>query len=883
VLTRLFVLASRISAIVRGRRLDAEFDAEIGTHLAMLTDEHIRRGLTPAEARRAAVLEFGGALQTREDHRDRRGFAFVDTALQDLRYACRTLRRNPLSAALVVLTLAIGIGAATSIFTVVRAVLLRPLPYADPDRLIEISEVNPLKGWTHTVVAPANLADWRARNSVFTGIAAYIGTDDRGASTYQSFLAGDGETVPLRGLAVTGNLFDVLGVRPFLGRAFTWDQTFEGNDAFVILAHRTWQNYFAADPEVVGKSVVLSGRTVIVIGVMCPEFFFPNHTVQFWTPLGVKPDIFVRLRRPHWMNTVARLKPGVSIERARDEMTGIAADLERTYPDTNTKMGVRLEPLHGIMAADARPALLLLSGAVTVLFLIVCANLAGLQLGRALGRMREIAIRRALGASRRRLVRQLVTEALLLSCGGGAAGIALASAAPAALLRLEPTALPLFAVPRLDVSVIAFAIAAAAAATMLFALLPAVTASRFDRFGERTESASRQTGLMRDVLVGCEVGLAVMLVVGAVLLVRSLLRLQSVDPGFNPDHVVTFKVTLPRARYAKDDDLPRMFSAVEERLRALPGVEAVGATSTLALRGYTYTGDATVEGRPPDDYERELRHESVTPDYFRAMGIRLLAGRMLDANDGKDANVTLVNEAMVKKYFRGGEAVGRRIKFGRPNDSDPWMTIVGVVADGKQDGLDQPARPEAYVHVPRNPQNPLTFVIRSKVDAESMVAAARSAVRAADRGLALTDVTTLDDLIHRSTGEARFRTALLALFAGVALFLAALGIYGVLAWFVTLRTRELGIRLALGAPPVGLFRMVVAQGMRPVLVGAAAGVAAAIGSGRAIGSLLFDVTPLDPATYAAAVGLLAAIALGSCALPAARATKVDPLTAIRGE
>ena len=346
---------------------------------------------------------------------------------------------------------------------------------------------------------------------------------------------------------------------------------------------------------------------------------------------------------------------------------------------------------------------------------------------------------------------------------------------------------------------------------------------------------------------------------------------------------MTFKVTLPSARYPKDDDRMRMFAAIEERLRDLPGVEAVGATSTLALRGYTYTGDATVEGRASDDYERELRHESVTPDYFRAMGVRLLAGRMLDANDGKSANVTLVNESLAKKYFRGAGAVGRRIKFGRPNDSDPWMTIVGVVADQKQDGLGEPARPEAYVHVPRNPQNPLTFVIRARVDAESTVAEARSAIRAADRGLAMTDVTTLDDLIQQSTGEARFRTALLALFAVVALFLAALGIYGVLAWLVAMRRRELGIRLALGAQPAGLFRMVVAQGMRPVLVGAAAGVAGAVASGRAIGSLLFDTTPLDPATYAASIGLLVLIALASCAIPAARATKVDPLTIMAGD
>ena len=380
-----------------------------------------------------------------------------------------------------------------------------------------------------------------------------------------------------------------------------------------------------------------------------------------------------------------------------------------------------------------------------------------------------------------------------------------------------------------------------------------------------------------------EVGLSVVLVVGSVLLIRSLIHLQQVDPGFAPDRVVTFKVTLPRVKYPKDTDQVRVFADLEGRLRNLPGVEAVGATSTLALRGYTWTGDASVEGRAADDYERELRHESVTPDYFAAMGTRPIAGRMLNEHDDARSNVTVVNEALARKYFPGKDAVGRRIKFGRPQDSDPWITIVGVVADAKQDGMDKPARPEVYVPFAANAQNPATFVVRSDVDATPMVAAARQTVRAIDRDLLLTEVTTLDGLVRDSMGDERFRATLLSGFAGVALFLAVLGIYGVLAYFVSQRSRELGIRVALGARPRALFAMVVGQGMRPVAIGSAAGLAGAIALTGLMESLLFGVPPLDPITYASSIGVLAASALGACALPALRAARVDPLIAIREE
>ena len=882
-MTSIFVLASRIRALFGRRRQDEDFARELSAHSEMLVDDFIHRGCTRDEAVRAARLALGGSMQLTEDRREQRGLPFVDTTLQDLRYALRTLRRNPGFAAVVILTLAVGVAAVTAMFTVVRAVLLRPLPFAQPERLVELTETNPLKGWTHTVAAPANFLDWRARNQVFTDLAAWGGIDDRGASNMQRFLDVNGEPQPVSGIVVTGNLFDVLGVRPLLGRTFTWDESFEGKSDVLLLAYGTWESVFGGDPDVVGRRISLSGRTMTVVGVMPREFAFPNRTAEFWAPLSTPFDAFAKTRRPHYLNVVARLRPGVTLTQARDRLTQIASDLERQYPDTNTKMGVRIEPLHDIMAADARPSLLMLFGAVTVLFLIVCANIASLQLGRASGRIREIAVRQALGAGRRRLVRQLLTEALVLSVVGSALGMALAMLAPTLILRVAPSALPLFATPRVDPPVLLFAAALSIAAPLVFGLAPALSSSRADRLAERVDSGSRQAAWTRNVLVALEVALSVVLLVASTLLVRSLIRLGQVDPGFTPERAVAFTVTLPGPRLPKDIDRVHALEDVERRLRELPGVEGVGYTSTMVLHGYKWTGDATVEGRAADDFERELRHESVTPGYFKAAGIRLLSGRMLTEHDDQTSNVTLVNETLAKVYFRGVDPVGRRIKFGRPSDSGDWITVVGVVADAKQDGMDKPVRPEVYVPLKASVQTPATFVVRSSVDPAAMMAAARQAVRSAGRDFLVSDVTTLQDVVGDSMSEERFRTSLLMGFAAVAVFLAALGIYGVLAYFVSQRSRELGIRLALGARPRALFGLVVTQGMKPVVAGIGVGLVASVAVTRLVSTLLFGVDALDPASYAVTVGVLAATALAACALPARRATRVDPLVALRDE
>jgi putative ABC transport system permease protein len=618
--------------------------------------------------------------------------------------------------------------------------------------------------------------------------------------------------------------------------------------------------------------------------VMPREFFFPGRDVHLWLPVAYQPSVFVRSRRPHWLGVAARLKPGVSLERAQQEMDQIARGLETQYPDTNTQMGVRLERFHDSLAYAPRPALLMLSGAVGLLFLIVCANIANLQLGRATARVRELAIRRALGAGRRRLVRQLLTESLIVSAIGGVLGFGIAILARAAVQQFAASVVPLFAEIRLDLSVVLFCAGLSLVAPVIFGVLPALMSSKPGRLAERGEVASRDTRFLRSALIAAEVALSIVLVVGAVLLARSLLHLQAVDPGFDQNHVVTFTLSLPSARYPTNADRLRAYEEVERRLREQPGVQAAGAVSTLALRGFTWTGDATVEGRAPADYERELRHKSVTPDYFKAMGIKRLAGRTLDDSDAIDKpRVTIVNQALARQYFRGEDPIGRRIKFARPIDNDVWVNIIGVVADEKQDGLDLPAQPQAYSTIRQRMQNPLTFVVRSTLDDASVVAVARREVQAVDRDLALTTVAPMRAVVDESMGDHRFRTALLAAFAGVAVLLAALGIYGVLAYFVSQRSRELGIRLALGARPGALFGMVVRQGMRPVAVGAAIGLAGAVAMTTVMQSLLFGINPVDPTTYAAAAATLAIVALAACAVPALRATRVDPLVALRDE
>ena len=861
----------------RGRS-DDDFADEIRADIALETERLVAEGMQPEHARLAALRAFGSVTRTREHFYESRRTLWLDDLLRDLRFAWRTLLRAPAFSLVSVLTLAVGIGAGTLVYTFARAVLLRPLPYSRPEQLVRIFETNPLKGWTRNIASPANYADWKARNSAFTDIAAYI------EPVRDTFLTGSGDAQPLKSMYVTGNLFGVLGVPPLMGHVFDDAETFAGADAVAILSYGTWQHVFAGDLTIVGRTALLNGRAAKIVGVMPEQFFFPGRDAQIWQPLGVPPDIFQTSRRPHQYSVVARLKPDTSLDRAKADMTSIASALEKEYPDTNTQMGVRLEAYHASLAYEPRPALLMLGAAVGVLFLLVCINIANLQIGRLLARAREFETRRALGASRGRLARQLGVESLLISLAGGGLGIAIAALAGPALVRLAPAQLPSFADVRIDRSVVLFAVVLAVAAPALWALAPAFSTLGHGHLNERGASASRRTHALRSALIAAETGLSVVLLIGSILLVRSMISLSSIDPGFSSDHVLTFRVTLRGDRYSSAAADLAADQEIERRIRALPGVQSVGASSTIALQGFTWTGDATVEGRAPDDYERELRHASITPDYFRTMGIRLLAGRTFDEHDTIDQPpVTIVNDALARKYLRGADPLASRIRFGRPQDTGPWVRIVGVVADEKQDGLDQNARPLAYSSITQQVQNPLTFVVRTPMAADAVAASIRREVQAVDKNLALTSVETMDDVVDESMDGYRFRTALLSSFAIIALLLAALGTYGVLAYVVSQRSHELGIRVALGAARPSLFGLVVAQGMRPVAAGLIVGLAASFALTRLMQSLIFGVSAIDALSFTAAILVLVAVSLVACALPAWRAMRVDPVVALRCE
>jgi putative ABC transport system permease protein len=806
---------------------------------------------------------------------------------QDLRYAARLLRRSPGFAAVSGVTLALGIGATTAMATIAYAVLMRPLPYRQPDRLVQIWEHNPVKGWTDNIVAPANLLDWRERNRSFTGIAAYYGTNGREAFLSRSVLTGAGEPEMIRGLGVTTNLFEVLGVAPALGRAFT---SGDPDDAkIVVLSDGLWRRRFGARRDVVGRSITLDGAPHTVVGVMPPGFFFPDRQAELWSTLGLSPARLRSFRRPHFLRTVARLKEGAALDAARADLTAIASALEREYPDTNTRMYVDAGPYQAWMVSGVQRTLLLFLAAVGGVLLIACANVANLLIARASGRTRELAVRAALGAGRGRLVRQLLVESLLLSVIGAAAGITLTVAALRVFVALGPADLPRIDQIAPDASMLALASAVALMTTLLCGLAPAIHATRRSvepslRDSGRGTGGSARGSRTRASLVVVEVALAVALVVGAGLLLRSFAALQSVDPRVDRDRLLTFRVSLPGARYPKGADANAFFARLTERLRATPGVAAVSATSQLPLTGSRWTGDMTIEGRPPTDYGIEIRHKEIAPGYFEAVGLAVLDGRAFEPGDtAETGRVVIVNQALARRYFPRSRAVGQRITFAKPGREAPWRTIVGVVEDEPQDGLGEPVRPEAFESVLQNPQDALSMVVRTSVPAESLAGSVHEIVRNLDPLLVAFEVRTMDSLISQSLDSARFSTLLVTVCGSVALLLAMVGVYGIVSCAVAHKKPEFGLRMALGANRRDVLALVVRRELGPVVAGLVLGLVLAVGVSRMLTTYLFGIGPFDLPVFAGVTGLLAATAAGAALLPAIRATRVDPLSVLRSE
>jgi putative ABC transport system permease protein len=806
--------------------------------------------------------------------------------MQDLRYGVRMLGKRPGFTIVAVVTLALGIGANTAIFSVVNAVLLNPMPYRAPDRLVQFWETNPLKGWTQETVAPANLFDWQKQSNSFDEIGAYMGSDRSGRGVAGLQLTGDGEPERVKALFVSGNIFSVLGVDAMIGRALREEETWQGKHMVVVLSYGLWQRRFGGDPGLIGQTISLSGRNREVVGVMPPDFYFPSKEIEMWVPMGWNFEQIAKLRRPHFLRAVGRLKAGVTTEQAHAELTGIAGRLEEQYPDTNTQMGVGVGPLKEWIVGDTRLPLMIFLVAVAFVLLIGCANVANLLLARAATRTREVAIRTALGARRGRIVRQLLTESFLLALGGGGLGVLLALLCKDLLVAFSPGNIPRLDEARLDARVLGFSIGITLLTTLLFGLVPALQASKPDLVTTLKEGGRKggaQSGRVRNGLVVAEVALALVLVIGAGLMIRSFLRLQRVDPGFNPNNLLMVSVALPGAKYPEDSQAVTFFDQAEERIRALPGVVEVGATNVAALKGMGYTNDMTIEGRPPEDYVREIRHKTTTPNYFRTMGIQLLGGRFFDQSDTSTSQTIIVNEAFARRCFPGEDAVGKRVKFAKPSEQGPWEIIVGVVSSEKQDSLAAEPKPEAYRSHLQETQSGMTIVVRTAGDPRSLMGAVREQIRELDRDLPPYNTTTMGDLLYESLVRERFTTLLLIVFAGLAMTLASVGIYGVMSYAVTQRTHEIGIHLALGAQPRDIFRQVVGQAMRLAGIGVGLGLGAALALTRLMASLLYGVSTTDPLTFASIAVLLLGVSLLASYLPARRATRVEAMIALRYE
>jgi putative ABC transport system permease protein len=809
----------------------------------------------------------------------------LDMLTQDFRDAARVLLGRPAFTLLAALTLALGIGANTAIFSIVYGVLLKPLPYREPGRLVQLWETNPLRGWTQATIAPANLLDWRQRNRVFDDVAAYMGSDTRDAGLADYTFNRDGDAERLRGLVVSPNFFRVLGVAPVFGRDFAADEDTPGRHRVIVLSDGFWRRRFAGDPAVVGTRFRMGPYEYLVAGVMPRSFRFGPSDVDFWAPMAHRPEDWRELRKPHFLRAVARLREGTSLDQARREMAAIAAALEREHPATNTQMGVGVGPLDDWFVGDVRLALFVFLGAVGCLLLIACANVANLMLVRAVGRAREMAIRTALGAARLRLVRQLLTESLLLSFVGGGVGTAIATWGVRAFVALSPVNVPRLDEIRVDGAALLFTAALTCVTAFLFGAVPALQLSRVhaaEALSATARTGARRGQRARHTLVVAEVGLAFVLLVGAALMIESFLRLRRVDPGFDPSNLLTARIALP-AQYDSDDKITQFYERAMARIREIHGVTAAGASTRIALDGYSWTGDLAIQGRP-EVWGRELRHKEIVPGYFEAMGLPIVSGRTFTRfDDGKAPPVVVVNRALVREFFGGENPVGRQISFTKPTEPPRWRTIVGVVGDEKQDGLDAPVRAEVYQSHLQSADDRMTIVVRGSLAPSALAPLVREAIRSVDSGIALFDVRLMDDRLGAAVARQRLNVWLFTFFGGAALLLAAIGVAGVAGFAVSSRTREIGVRVAVGARGSQVQRLVLADALRLSAIGVVLGAVGALALGRWVSGLLFETPAADPATLLGVALFLLGTAGAASWIPARRASRVDPLAALRAE
>lgn len=885
----------RLTALFRQGRFERDLNEELQHHIKLKTQENIEVGLSSDEARYAALRAFGGVEQKKEQCRDADHLRWIEDVIQDLRYGLRQLRRNPGFAVVAILTLALGIGATTAIFSVVDSILLRPLPYQDPQQLVLVREQIP-KVLPKAVALPApDVVTFGRENHVFSALGAF--------RNEQLDLTGDGPPERRMAARVTASLFPLLGVRPIIGRLFTKAED-QPNRLVVLLSYGLWQQRFGADRAILAKTISLDGKSYVVVGVMPPGFGFPfpgvngSDPADLWLPMGFTTDELKDFGDNFDYSTIARLKPGVTLAEANADVLAIAHGIQATVYKglSGFTLEATASPLKDVIVRPARPLLLILMGAVALVLLIACINVACLLFVRAAEREKEVAIRAALGAGRLRMARGLMTESILLGILGGACGLLisvsgvklLVSLAPMELLRTQPIGL--------NVQVLAFAIAISIATGIIFGLLPVRGLSRLNlnealKEGSRT-SGSAERHRTRSVLVVAEIALSVALLAGAGLLIRSFERVRDTDPGFAPEHVLTAAVSLDRIAYRQAASVRSFYRQLLERIKSLPAVRAVGASTDLPL-GTHWTHLFTVEEHPkqPSGRSPMSDHSVVTGNYFQALGIPLFRGRFFTPEDRAGSlRVLIVSEGLAKKYWPGEDAIGKRIKWGPPESQSPWLTVVGVVGDVKQGPLDLPTTPHTYQPLAQLNDSGVEGIARSldlavlaRGKPATLAATLRNQLRALDPAVPLTKVRTMDEILGSSVSPRRFNTLLLIAFAAVALLLASIGLYGVISYSVSQRTHEIGIRMALGAQKRDVLRLVVGQGIVLALVGVGVGVALALGLTRFLSSQLYGVKPGDPITFIVVSLVLIAVALLACYIPARRAARVDPVVALRHE
>ena len=880
---------ARLANFIARRQNDQRMNEEIEQHIALQTAEYFRSGLPPAEARRQAILKFGAAESIKEEYRNARGLPFIDNLLQDLRYSLRMLRKSPGFTAIAILTLALGIGANTAIFSVLDGVLFSSLPYPDPGHLVLVwgVETNPDTAVrdTRSQVSATDVMDWRKQNTVFEDIATY--------GNWSPTLTGVGDARRISAMLVGDGYFQILRARPILGRTFTPEENIDGNDKVVVLSYGMWQRDFGGDPGVIGLMIALNADPHRIVGVLpqsfpsLPASLLTTSAAEIYRPVGENYDS--KMRTARHLRAIARLKPGVTVEQAQSQMSVITARLTAQYPDKETNYSANVVPMKKDLVADIRPALLTLFGAAAFVLLIACANVANLLLARSAVRRREIALRCALGAGRQRLLQQMFTESILLSVLGGAAGVGLAVLATRWIGVLGEKIFPALNDVSINLPVLSFAFAVSVGAAILFGIAPARQAAQIDaNVALKAESHSISGGSrFRHVLVVTEIALAMVLVVGAGLMIRSIVALSALTPGFNPHNVVTEDFGIPRASSADDARRIAFLQSLLPEENRLPGVQSVAVTSLLPLGG-DFDGRAIiVQDKPrPKGQEFSVGYYAVSPNYFTTMKIPLLAGRYFNEDDRLGhVPVVIVSESTARTIWPGESPLGKQMRApGQVElEQEPWSTVVGVVSDIKQYALDRPGQMQLYGSEWQVGFSSLTLVARTNTDPQSVFQPLRHTLQSLDPNLAVSHITTMDQLVADSLALRHLAMNLLASFALLALLLSCVGIYGMVSYSVVQRTSEIGIRTALGAFPSDVLRLVLSRVLALAGIGLAIGTVGALAMTRLLGTLLFRVRAYDPFTFCAVALLLATVAAAAGLIPARRATRIDPMVALRHE